>query len=141
MGVAHCRYVHYRIYNYNNTGLPDATMDCRFARKLAATCPYRPRSNQLDPTVFLNPATGASYNFSNSYYARVLSHKGVLGIDQQFLTSTDGVRIADEYDRSFRDFRRFFANSMSRMGGIGVLTGTHGEIRQNCRFTRANYPQ
>ncbi|XP_042441375.1 probable peroxidase 61 [Zingiber officinale] len=140
MGVAHCHYVHYRIYNYNNTGLPDATMDCRFARQLAATCPYKLRRNRPEPTVFLNPTTGASYNFSNSYYANVLSNEGVLGIDQQLTTSRDGVRIAEEYDRSFKDFRRFFANSMNRMGRIGVLTGKLGEIRPNCRFTRANFP-
>ncbi|WOK94540.1 putative peroxidase 61 [Canna indica] len=140
MGVTHCRYVHDRIYNFNDTGLPDDQMDCRFARQLAQTCPYHLKPGQADPTVFLNPDSGSNYSFSSSYYTRVIDNRAVLGIDQQFITSKDGLRIADEFSHGFSDFQRYFAFSMSRMGSLGVLTGKKGEIRKNCRFTNARYP-
>ncbi|CAL9040064.1 probable peroxidase 61 [Musa acuminata AAA Group] len=141
MGVTHCRYVHDRIYNFNDTGLPDDLMDCRFARQLAKTCPYRYAPDQPDPTVFLNPHSGGNFTFESSYYSRVLDNQAVLGIDQQFLASKDGVRIASEFAYEFDDFSRYFALAISRMGSIGVLTGSKGEIRRNCRFTNAHYPK
>lgn len=140
MGVTHCRYVHDRIYNFNDTGLPDDKMDCEFARQLAKTCPYKYAAGQADPTVFLNEASGANYTFNSTYYERVLDNLGVLGIDQQFITSSDGLSIAAQFALGFNDFKRYFALSMNRMGSIGVLTGKRGEIRNNCRFKNAKKP-
>ncbi|RWW24675.1 hypothetical protein GW17_00011030, partial [Ensete ventricosum] len=133
LGVTHCRYVHDRIYNFNDTGLPDDLMDCRFARQLAKTCPYRYPPGQPDPTVFLNPRSGGNFTFESSYYSRVLDNQAVLGIDQQLVTSKDGVRIASEFAYEFDDFKRYFALAISRMGSVGVLTGSQGEIRRSCR--------
>ncbi|XP_010909935.1 probable peroxidase 26 [Elaeis guineensis] len=141
MGVTHCHYIHDRIHNFNHTGKPDPSMARSLARQLRGKCQPKCYDMHQDPTVFLNPISGKSYTFSNSYYKRVLRNLGVLGIDQQITSSEDGRRIADQFAHNFEDFRRYFAFTMSRMGSIGVLTGTKGEIRSHCRYTNAENPK
>lgn len=137
MGVTHCRYIHDRLYNFNHTGQPDKSMDPSLVLQLRRTCPAKPMPGTDDPTVFLNRNSGSNYSFQSSYFDNVLKGRGVLGIDQQLITTKDGIRIADEFANSFEDFRRYFALGMARMGSLGVLTGKEGEIRKNCRRTNS----
>ncbi|XP_008788344.3 probable peroxidase 26 [Phoenix dactylifera] len=141
MGVTHCHYIHDRIHKFNHTGKPDPSMAPSLARRLRQKCQPKCYDGHRDPTVFLNPTSGKNYTFENSYYKRVLRKLGVLGIDQQFIFSEDGLRIAKQFADNFEDFRRYFAFTMSRMGSIGVLTGNRGEIRHHCRYTNAEYPK
>ncbi|KAM7280720.1 hypothetical protein ACFE04_007854 [Oxalis oulophora] len=133
MGKTHCSYVVDRLYNFKNTGKPDPALNQTLLTKLRAECPPRTQKGQTDPLVFLNPDSGSNYKFTNSYYSRVLSHQAVLGVDQQLLYNSDALLISQEFAISFEDFRKSFAFSISRMGGIGVLTGKEGEIRKDCR--------
>ncbi|KAJ0972266.1 hypothetical protein J5N97_020225 [Dioscorea zingiberensis] len=140
-GVTHCRYILDRLYNFNNTGRSDPSMDPTLLKQLRKSCPQAPKPGATqDPVVFLNPATGKNYSFTNSYYQRVLQNKAVLGIDQEFLSSKDGFRIANEFANGFEDLRRAFALAISRMGSLGVLTGEKGEIRRSCRCTNDDNP-
>lgn len=142
LGKTRCSSIYDRLYNYNKTGTRDPTLKLSFFRTLRSQCPKDSRTANpaTSPFVYLNPDSGSSYNFSNSYYSRVLRNEAVLGVDQQFIFSSDGIRIADEFSAIFEDFRRSFALAMYRMGSIGVLTGNEGEIRKQCRFTNANNP-
>ncbi|KAL6205187.1 hypothetical protein ACLB2K_022449 [Fragaria x ananassa] len=133
MGKTHCRFILDRLYNFNGTNKPDPNMDPSFLSSMRKLCPPRTKKGQSDPLVYLNPQSGPSYSFTNSYYSRVLSKKSVLGIDQQLLLGEDTKDITDEFDAGLEDFRRSYAYSMSRMGSIKVLTGKQGEIRRNCR--------
>nr|GFB18447.1 probable peroxidase 26 [Tanacetum cinerariifolium] len=56
----------------------------------------------------------------------------LLGVDQQMLYGNDTHDLTDEFAEGLEDFRGRFAYSMSRMGGLKVLTGTKGQIRRNC---------
>ncbi|KAL3752659.1 hypothetical protein ACJRO7_000120 [Eucalyptus globulus] len=132
MGKTHCSYITDRLYNYNSTGKPDPDMDPSYLAQMRKQCPPNSKS-QGDPQVFLDPASGSSYTFSNSYYSRLLNHQANLGIDQQLARGDDTSQIAQEYDAGLEDFRKEFALSMARMGNIKVLTGNQGEIRKNCR--------
>ena len=133
MGRTHCSYIENRLYNFNGTNKPDPSMDTSFLAEMKKKCPQRVKKGQPDPLVFLNPESGSSHNFTNSYYSRILSHKAVLGVDQQLLFGNDTEQITEEFAAGFEDFRRSFALSMSRMGNLQVLTGSQGEIRENCR--------
>ncbi|KAL6342423.1 hypothetical protein AAG906_009096 [Vitis piasezkii] len=133
LGRTHCSYIEDRLYNFNGTNKPDPSMDTSFLAEMKKKCPQRVKKGQPDPLVFLNPESGSSYNFTNSYYSRILSHKAVLGVDQQLLFGDDTEQITEEFAAGFEDFRRSFALSMSRMGNLQVLTGSQGEIRKNCR--------
>ncbi|GMI78680.1 hypothetical protein like AT5G24070 [Hibiscus trionum] len=138
MGRTHCAFIVDRLYNFNNTGKPDPSMKASFLAEMRKLCPPRTRKGQTDPLVFLNPASGSTYRFTNSYYSRVLTNEAVLGVDQQLLYGDDTKEITEEFAAGLEDFRRSFALSMSRMGNIEVLTGKEGEIRKNCRFTNKN---
>ncbi|KAJ4723559.1 Peroxidase [Melia azedarach] len=138
MGFTRCRYVVDRLYNFKNTGKPDPSMNTTILNQLTKQCPPRTKKGQSDPQIYLNPASGSSFRFSNSYYSRVENHEAVLGVDQQLLSGDDDTRqIVDEFAAGFEDFRRAFALSVNRMGSIKVLTGKDGEIRRNCRCTNA----
>lgn len=132
MGKTHCSYITDRLYNFNNTGKPDPNMDSSFLDQISKECPPNSKS-QGDPQVFLDPASGSSYTFSNSFYTRLLNRQAVLGVDQQLALGNDTSQIAQEFEAGFEDFRKVFALSMNRMGNIGVLTGDQGEIRKSCR--------
>ncbi|KAK8572798.1 hypothetical protein V6N13_048365 [Hibiscus sabdariffa] len=138
MGRTHCSFIVDRLYNFNNTRKPDPSMKASFLAEMRKLCPPRTRQGQANPLVFLDPASGSDYRFTNSYYSRVLTNEAVLGVDQQLLYGDDTKQITEEFaagQSGFEDSRRSFALSMSRMGNIKVLTGKEGEIRKNCRFT------
>ncbi|TXG72774.1 hypothetical protein EZV62_001353 [Acer yangbiense] len=139
MGRTHCSYVEDRLYNYKNTGKQDPSMNSTIANQLRNLCPLRTKKGQSDPLVFLNPKSGSSYRFTNSYYLRINTHEAVLGVDQQLLYGdTTTLELVNEFAAGFEDFRQAFALSMSRMGSINVLTGKEGEIRRTCNSTNAN---
>ncbi|KAJ6908651.1 hypothetical protein NC651_018901 [Populus alba x Populus x berolinensis] len=134
MGRTHCRYILDRLYNFNNTGRPDPSMNKAFADQMRKQCPQRTKKGQSDPLVFLNPESSSKYTLTESFYKRVLSYQSVLGVDQQLLFSNDTLQITQEFAGGFEYLRRSLALSMSRMGNINVLTGNAGEIRRNCRY-------
>ncbi|KAI3812508.1 hypothetical protein L1987_17218 [Smallanthus sonchifolius] len=114
-------------------GKPDPAMEPTKLSYLQNQCPKKVKLGQPNPLINLNP-DNPTHNFTNSYYSRVLENKSVLGVDQQLLYGgTDPYNLIDEYARGLEDFRGGFAYSMSRMGGLKVLTGTKGEIRRNYR--------
>ncbi|XP_027344015.1 probable peroxidase 61 [Abrus precatorius] len=139
IGRTHCRYVVDRLYNFNGTGNADPSMTATLLETLRELCPPR-RKGQPDPLVYLNPESGSTYNFTESYYKRVLDDQAILGIDQQLRKSNDTEQITEEFAAGFKDLKKSFAESMYHMGNIRVLTGKQGEIRRNCRYTNKGNP-
>lgn len=134
LGQTHCSFIVDRLYNYNGSGKPDPSMSATLLETLRKACPPR-KKGQTDPLVYLNPQSGSNYNFTESYYGRILSRDAVLGVDQQLRYGDDTEQITEEFAVGFEDFRRSFALSMYRLGNLKPLTGNQGEIRRNCRFT------
>ncbi|KAL2332234.1 hypothetical protein Fmac_019815 [Flemingia macrophylla] len=139
MGRTHCSFIVDRLYDYNGSGKPDPSMDATLLETLRKVCPPR-KKGQPDPLVYLNPESGSNYNFTQSFYRRILSHQAVLGVDQQLLYGANTKQITEEFSVGFEDFRRSFAASMYKMGNFEVLTGNQGEIRRNCRYTNKGNP-
>nr|XP_043608776.1 probable peroxidase 26 [Erigeron canadensis] len=131
MGRTRCSNIVDRLYNFNNTGKPDPTMELATLSYLQKLCPKKVKLGQPNPLINLNPQN-PTHKFTNSYYSRVLSNKSVLEVDQQMRYGGDTYELTDEFANSLEDFRGGFAYSMSRMGGLKVLTGTKGQIRRNC---------
>ncbi|XP_022022648.1 probable peroxidase 26 [Helianthus annuus] len=131
MGRTRCSNILDRLYDFNKTGKPDPTMEPTTLSILQKQCPKKVKLGQPNPLINLNP-DNPTHKFTNSYYSRVLASKSVLGVDQQLLYGTDTHDLTDEYANGLEDFKGGFAYSMSRMGGLKVLTGKNGEIRKNC---------
>lgn len=127
IGQARC--VNFRGRLYNET----ASLDASLASSLKPRCPGAAGSGD-DNTSPLDPAT--SYVFDNFYYRNLLRNKGLLHSDQQLFSgggSADAQTTAYASDMAgfFDDFR----DAMVKMGAIGVVTGSGGQVRVNCRKT------
>ncbi|XP_076881449.1 putative peroxidase 26 [Bidens hawaiensis] len=132
MGRVRCSNILDRLYDFNKTGKPDPTMEESTLTYLRNQCPPKVRLGQPNPLINLNPSN-PTHKFTNSYYSQVLTNKAVLGVDQQLRYGGDTYDLTDEFASSIEDFKGEFAFSMSRMGGLKVLTGTDGQIRLDCK--------
>ncbi|RWW15307.1 hypothetical protein BHE74_00033687 [Ensete ventricosum] len=112
-----------RIYN-------DANIDASFANSTKANCPSSGGDNNLSPLDVVTPTV-----FDNSYFKDLVSKKGLLFSDQQLYNGGSTDSLVTTYSEDMDAFFSDFATAMVNMGNISPLTGTHGEIRLNCRKT------
>ncbi|KAK8564990.1 hypothetical protein V6N12_058566 [Hibiscus sabdariffa] len=125
VGVAHCSFFSGRI-----SGSGDPTMDPALAAKLKGICGAANSSNP-DPTAFLDQ--GTSFTVDNEFFRQITLKRGVMKIDQELANDRSSKRFVSRFASNSALFRTRFAQAMVKMGNIEVLTGTAGEIRQNCR--------
>lgn len=123
IGVSHCSSFSDR---FSVTHPQDPPMDPEFAAYLKTMC-----SRSSNPTVPLEVQT--SDRLDNKYYRNLKNHRGVLTSDQTLFDSPSTARMVKNNARYGANWGRKFAAAMVRMGAIDVLTGSQGEIRQNCR--------
>ncbi|CAN1155840.1 Lignin-forming anionic peroxidase [Linum perenne] len=120
LGQAQCFTFRERIYS-NGTDNSD------FARKKKKACPAEGGDRYLAPLDTVTPKS-----FDNNYFKTLMRKKGLLESDQVLYSggSTDG--IVEEYSRDGGKFSTDFAAAMVKMGDIGVITGSDGQIRKVC---------
>ncbi|KAI4969442.1 hypothetical protein ZWY2020_000356 [Hordeum vulgare] len=124
LGFSRCTNFRGRLYNET------ATLDASLAAQLRGPCPPLAAGDDnlapLDPT----PA-----RFDGGYYGSLLRRRGLLHSDQQLFAGGPSPSPTDALVRFYaanpEAFRRDFADAMVRMGGL--LTGSGGEIRVDCR--------
>ncbi|KAJ3689671.1 hypothetical protein LUZ61_018835 [Rhynchospora tenuis] len=127
IGVSHCSSFSSRLYNNGPTATQDPTMDPGYVSQLMQQCPQGSTNNlvPMDPS---SPNT-----FDTGYFNDLVDNRGLFTSDQTLMSneSTAGqvIMYANNSDVFFSDF----SNAMVKMGYMGVLTGSLGEIRTNCR--------
>ncbi|XP_058209767.1 peroxidase A2-like [Rhododendron vialii] len=129
-GRAQCRLFSNRLYNFNNTGNPDPTLNSTYLTTLQQICPQNGSGAAL---ANLDPTTPDA--FDNNYFSNLQNNQGLLQSDQE-LFSTPGastISIVNTFASSQSTFFQNFAQSMINMGNIGPLTGSNGEIRLDCK--------
>ncbi|CAL5352602.1 unnamed protein product [Camellia sinensis] len=129
VGVAHCSLFKDRLYDFQNNGMPDRTMDPMLLNILRSRCP---QNATTDSTVNLDQNPKSALVVDNSFYQQILLQRGILQIDQELALDpqTKGSAI---YAARGLDFQTKFAQAMVKLGAVQVLTGTQGEIRTSCR--------
>ena len=110
--------------------MPDPTLNPSFLPRIRQVCPRDGNGTTLanqDPTT---PDT-----FDNNYFSILKAKIGLLTSDQVLYSTpgADTIEIVNKFSASQTTFFKSFAQSMIKMGNISPLTGTHGEIRLNCR--------
>ncbi|XP_004986420.1 peroxidase 57 [Setaria italica] len=137
MGFCHCGLIMNRLYNYNSTNPFDPSMDAGLLAVLRRRCPphvVTPQNESRDVIVPMNfVAPLGPFGLDNSFYPSVLAGRAVLQIDQELASSGVARRIAAMFASRPGNFRRQFAKSMVKLGGVNVVTGRQGEVRLNCR--------
>lgn len=140
IGFAHCGFFNDRMYDFDDTGIADPSMDSTLVTSLKKVCPPPDQITDIrkDPKVFLDNTSGSSFTFDNGFYHQLLNNKAVLQIDQELLSTDVTSQLAVTYADDVNKFLLAFSNSITKMGNINVLTGNQGEIRANCRSFNSN---
>ncbi|KAK3205018.1 hypothetical protein Dsin_019064 [Dipteronia sinensis] len=129
-GRARCGTFSRRLFNFNNTGSPDITIDPTYLQTLQQNCPLGGPGGTLNN---LDPTTPDA--FDNNYYTNLQNNKGLLQTDQVLFSTADRPDVAaivNQFAGSQDEFFTAFGQFMIRMGNLSPLTGTNGEIRSNC---------
>ncbi|KAE8646374.1 peroxidase 5 [Cucumis sativus] len=136
IGAARCLTFSNRLYSFNATHNQDPSMNPKYAAYLKTKCPpltsnvggqnAQPLEAALD---FTTPN-----RLDNQYYIGLTKHQGLLSSDQILLSSPSTSKLALVYAKYGSIWASNFKKSMVKMGSIGVLTGSQGEIRRQCSF-------
>ncbi|KAM4116607.1 hypothetical protein ACB094_02G063300 [Castanea mollissima] len=126
IGKARCSTFSTRLQGINQNG-PDINLD--FIASLQQLCSGSDSATTLAHLDLVTPAT-----FDNQYYVNLISGEGLLQSDQVLVSGDEQTRqIVETYAEDPFVFFDAFKDSMLKMGSIGALTGSSGEIRRNCR--------
>ncbi|KAI3932535.1 hypothetical protein MKW92_010501 [Papaver armeniacum] len=92
VGIAHCNFFQDRLWNFDNTGSADPSMDPALVETLKLQCPEG--TNDESVTVNLDQSPSSSNTVDNSFYQAIRSSRGILEIDQKLAldpSTTDAV--------------------------------------------------
>ncbi|WOH06598.1 hypothetical protein DCAR_0626026 [Daucus carota subsp. sativus] len=131
VGRSHCTSFSKRLYNFSPTTSQDPSLDPFFAWFLKSQCPLDGQGN-IDPNSVVQMNRSPNLQ-DNSYYADISAHRVVLTSDETLNSNSQTLSLVNEYASNNTKWLIDFAGAMVKMSKIGVLTGTAGEIRSNCR--------
>ncbi|KAL5984634.1 hypothetical protein ACLOJK_041254 [Asimina triloba] len=120
IGQAKCSTFRTRVYNGSN-------IDAGFASTRRRGCPAVGGDERLAPLDLVTPNS-----FDNNYFKNLIQRKGLLESDQVLFSGGPTDSIVREYSNNRATFNSDFAAAMVRMGDIGPLTGSNGQIRNVC---------
>ncbi|KAJ4770258.1 Peroxidase [Rhynchospora pubera] len=130
IGTAHCSTISSRLYNFtgqNNLNDVDPFMDKNYIAKLRSKC------SPTDQKTLIEMDPGSYKTFDNSYFKYVAKRRSAFHSDWALLTdSFTRAYVLKHADGFESEFFQDFAESMIKMGNVGVLTGNQGEIRKKC---------
>ncbi|GJM90714.1 hypothetical protein PR202_ga07020 [Eleusine coracana subsp. coracana] len=126
VGAARCRNFRARIYTDN----ADDDIDPAFAARLRATCSAAASDATDGNLAPLDEQTPLA--FDNAFYRDLVARRGLLHSDQQLFGGGLQDVLVLLYSASSELFFADFADAMVRLGSVGPLTGTDGEIRAKC---------
>ncbi|KAL1813665.1 hypothetical protein ACET3Z_023730 [Daucus carota] len=129
IGRSHCTSFSNRLYSYNTTTMQDPSLDMAYATQLKQQCPQG--STDVNLVVQMNPSSPNTTDVG--YYSDVLANRGLHTSDQTLLTNATTANQVNQNAANPQLWKNKFTAAMVKMGQIGVLAGTAGEIRANCR--------
>ncbi|KAJ3687020.1 hypothetical protein LUZ61_016184 [Rhynchospora tenuis] len=130
IGTTNCATISDRLYNFtglDNLNDVDPFMDKHYIDKLRSKC------SPTDNTTLIEMDPGSYKTFDTSYYNYVVKRRSAFHSDWALLTDSFTRAYVLKHANGFEsEFFQDFADSMIKMGNIGVLTGSQGEIRKKC---------
>ena len=115
-----------RLFNFTGKGDTDPSLDEDYANFLKKKC------SSNDPSLAVDMDPGSALSFDTGYFVTINNNKGLFQSDAALLTNPKAANISRIFEDNSTIFFAQFAQSMLKMGSIGVLTGHQGEIRKNC---------
>ncbi|KAK4276170.1 hypothetical protein QN277_019147 [Acacia crassicarpa] len=134
VGSAHCAFFSNRLYNYYKSGKPDPTLTQDVIDELRQKCkaPGTQEVRENPPVNFDETPTILDNLFFKNLVER---KKALLASDQLLIVDNRTSPIVEKMAKDPNLFSSKFAQAMTRLASLGVLTGNEGEIRTTCRST------
>ncbi|XP_024046485.1 LOW QUALITY PROTEIN: peroxidase 5 [Citrus clementina] len=129
IGRSHCTSFSNRLYNFSGTMSQDPSLNPMYAAQLKQQCPQDGTNPNL--VVPMNP--GSPSIADTGYYIDILRNRGLFTSDQTLLSDPETASQVNQNAKTPKLWKTNFAAAMVKMGQIGVLTASAGEIRANCR--------
>ncbi|KAL2608385.1 hypothetical protein R1flu_026958 [Riccia fluitans] len=127
IGHAKCGIIFSRIWSFGGVpGQADPAIDPSYLPTLRNACP------QNSPGLTINMDQRTPEVLDVNYFRDVNNGRGLFISDNALRTSPIANALVKIYQVP-QVFSPSFVNSMRRMGNIGVLTGSQGKIKTNCR--------
>ncbi|GMH26400.1 hypothetical protein Nepgr_028243 [Nepenthes gracilis] len=127
VGRVHCVNLVNRIYP-----TIDPSLDPGYAEYLKSRCP----TPDPDPTAveYARNDPTTPMILDNEYYKNLLSHKGLLLVDQQLASSPMTLPYVEKMSADNSYFHDQFSSALLQLSENNPLTDDQGEIRTDCRF-------
>jgi peroxidase len=120
--------------NFRDHIYDDANVDATFAIARRDICPAAKGSGDGN----LAPLDAQTrLIFDNAYYRNLVAQRGLLHSDQELFNGGSQDALVLQYSSNPALFAADFITAMIKMGNIGTLTGSAGEIRANCRVVNS----
>nr|AAO45182.1 peroxidase 1 [Artemisia annua] len=127
LGFSHCNQFSNRIYNFSKQNPVDPTLNPSYATQLQQQCP-----KNVDPRIAINMDPNTPRTFDNVYYKNLQNGQGLFTSDQVLFTDTRSKQTVISWANSPTAFNNAFITAMTKLGRVGVKTGTKGNIRKDC---------
>ncbi|XP_010452613.1 PREDICTED: peroxidase 54 [Camelina sativa] len=129
-GRGKCVTFNNRLFNFSGTGNPDPTLNSTLLSSLQQICPQNSSGSGITNLDLTTPDA-----FDNSYFTNLQSNNGLLQSDQELFSNSGSATVAvvNSFASNQTLFFEAFVQSMINMGNISPLTGSSGEIRQDCK--------
>lgn len=123
VGFSHCSRFAERIH-----GNPvDPTLNKTYASELQGSCP-----KNVDPTIAVNMDPITPRTFDNQYYKNLQQGMGLFTSDQVLFTDSRSRPTVNSWAQSSSAFQQAFVAAITKLGRVGVKTGSNGNIRRDC---------
>lgn len=127
MGFSHCSRFTKRIYGFTPKNPVDPTLNAQYATQLQSMCP-----KNVDPRIAVSMDPVSPRIFDNVYYKNLIDGKGLFTSDQVLYNDTRTKGLVTSWAQNSINFKKAFAQSMIKLGRIGVKNSENGNIRVSC---------
>ncbi|XP_043723216.1 peroxidase 55-like [Telopea speciosissima] len=127
VGFSHCNRFSNRLYSFSSSSSLDPSLNTSYAQQLRADCPQN-----VDPSIVVNLDPVTPQTFDNVYYQNLVAGKGLLSSDEVLFTDPSSNPTVIDFANNPSDFSAAFATAMIKLGRLGVLVGSQGQIRTDC---------
>ncbi|KAI3831761.1 hypothetical protein MKX03_002533 [Papaver bracteatum] len=127
IGFSHCKHVEKRLYKWNSRSKVDPTLNAFYATQLKQQCP-----KNVDPRIAINMDPVTPKKFDIQYYKNLQQGKGLFTSDQVLFTDKRSRPVVVDWAVNAGNFNKAFKLAMTKLGRVGVLTGSQGNIRRMC---------
>lgn len=128
LGFSHCGKFSNRIYKFQPPRYTaDPTLNRTYTDQLRRMCP-----KNVDPRVAIDMDPVTPRSFDNQYFKNLQRGMGLFTSDQVLHADARSRPTVDFWAQNSQAFQQAFVSAITKLGRVGVKTGSNGNIRHSC---------